>query len=133
MEENIHNVSKIVVDIRTQKLPDPKVLGNAGSFFKNPIINRLEFEELAKLYPDMPSYKVSNSDYVKIPAGWLIEACGWKGKVIGNTGCYKNQALVIVNHGEAQGKEILDFSNSVIKSVKEKFGITLNREVNVVN
>ena len=127
----IQEVSKAVITIRQSKLPDPKVIGNAGSFFKNPSISREQFLEVQEKYPEMPNYQ--NADLVKIPAGWLIEQCGWKGKQIGNVASHQLQALVIINAtGKATGKEIFDFSTMIIESVKEKFGIELEREVNII-
>jgi UDP-N-acetylmuramate dehydrogenase len=124
-------VSDAVCRIRTAKLPDPKVLGNAGSFFKNPSISRQKFEELVLKNPVMPSYLQSDGT-LKIPAGWLIEQCGWKGKVIGNTGSHKSQALVLVNYGKATGNEIWKLAQEIKKSVLDKFGIEIMPEVNVV-
>ncbi|KIA84230.1 UDP-N-acetylenolpyruvoylglucosamine reductase [Kaistella solincola] len=127
----IQQVSEAVINIRQSKLPDPKILGNAGSFFKNPSITKNQFLEVQKKYPDMPNYP--NADLVKIPAGWLIEQCGWKGKQIGNVASHELQALVIVNKtGKASGQEIFDFSSQIIDSVAEKFGIELEREVNIM-
>ncbi|PIF47297.1 UDP-N-acetylmuramate dehydrogenase [Chryseobacterium sp. 52] len=127
----IQDVSKAVINIRQSKLPDPKVTGNAGSFFKNPSIPLTQFEDLKEKFENIPGYP--NGDIVKVPAGWLIEQCGWKGKQIGNTASHKLQALVIVNAtGNATGKEIYDFSTEIINSVKEKFGIELEREVNII-
>ena len=127
----IQEVSKAVITIRQSKLPDPKVIGNAGSFFKNPSISREQILEVQEKYPEMPNYP--NADLVKIPAGWLIEQCGWKGKQIGNVASHQLQALVIINAtGKATGKEIFDFSTMIIESVKEKFGIELEREVNII-
>ena len=127
----IQEVSQAVINIRQSKLPDPKVIGNAGSFFKNPSIAMEQFLEVQKMYPDMPHYP--NGDLVKVPAGWLIEQCGWKGKQIGNVASHELQSLVIVNKtGLATGKEIYDFSTMIIESVKEKFGIELEREVNII-
>ncbi|MDP2454237.1 MULTISPECIES: UDP-N-acetylmuramate dehydrogenase [unclassified Kaistella] len=127
----IQEVSKAVINIRQSKLPDPKVIGNAGSFFKNPSIPMEQFLEVQKLYPEMPHYP--NGDLVKVPAGWLIEQCGWKGKQIGNVASHELQSLVIVNKtGLASGKEIYDFSTTIIESVREKFGIDLEREVNII-
>ena len=127
----IQEVSKAVINIRQSKLPDPKVLGNAGSFFKNPTIPLSQFEELKEKFSTIPGYP--NGDFVKVPAGWLIEQCGWKGKQIGNVGSHELQSLVIVNKtGNASGKEIFDFSTMIIESVKEKFGIELEREVNII-
>ena len=128
---SIQDISRAVINIRQSKLPDPKVTGNAGSFFKNPTIPLEQFLRVQKEYPEMPNYP--NGDAVKVPAGWLIEQCGWKGKQIGNVASHKLQALVIVNAtGQASGKEIFDFSTLIIDSVKEKFGIELEREVNIL-
>ncbi|SHM33111.1 UDP-N-acetylmuramate dehydrogenase [Chryseobacterium carnipullorum] len=127
----IQDVSKAVINIRQSKLPDPKMTGNAGSFFKNPTIPLSQFEDLKKKFENIPGYP--NGDVVKVPAGWLIEQCGWKGKQIGNAASHKLQALVIVNAtGNATGKEIFDFSTEIIHSVQEKFGIELEREVNIL-
>jgi len=127
----IQEVSKAVINIRQSKLPDPKVLGNAGSFFKNPTIALSQFEDLKEKFSTIPGYP--NGDFVKVPAGWLIEQCGWKGKQIGNVASHELQSLVIVNKtGNASGKEIFDFSTMIIESVKEKFGIELGREVNII-
>ncbi len=127
----IQDISKAVINIRQSKLPDPKVIGNAGSFFKNPSIAMDQFLEVQKKYPEMPNYP--QGDLVKVPAGWLIEQCGWKGKQIGNVASHELQSLVIVNKtGLASGKEIYDFSTMIIESVKEKFGIELEREVNII-
>lgn len=130
-ELSIKAVSDAVIKIRTSKLPDPKVLGNAGSFFKNPVITKEQFEALLLKYPIMPNYPQADGT-VKIPAGWLIEQCGWKGKVIGNTGSHKMQALVLVNYGGATGNEIYKLALDIKQSVQEKFGIEINPEVNVV-
>lgn len=130
-DPTIQDVSKAVIHIRQSKLPDPKEIGNAGSFFKNPTIPLTQFEDLKQKFENIPGYP--NGDMVKVPAGWLIEQCGWKGKQIGNAASHKLQALVIVNAtGEATGKEIFDFSTEIIDSVKEKFGIELEREVNII-
>lgn len=127
----IQDVSRAVINIRQSKLPDPKETGNAGSFFKNPTIPLGQFENLKQQFENIPGYP--NGDVVKVPAGWLIEQCGWKGKQIGNAASHKLQALVIVNAtGNATGKEIFDFSTEIINSVKEKFGIELEREVNIL-
>ncbi|MCG2589013.1 UDP-N-acetylmuramate dehydrogenase [Rhodohalobacter sulfatireducens] len=130
-EPSIKDIYEAVIDIRRSKLPDPNLIGNAGSFFKNPIINRKQFEELHKRYDEMPFYEL-NSEEIKIPAAWLIEKTGWKGKRIGDVGTYKNQALVIVNHGNATGSEIFSFSKKIQHSVFEEFGIELVPEVNIV-
>lgn len=127
----IQDVSKAVINIRQSKLPDPKKMGNAGSFFKNPTIPLQQFEKLQQQFENIQGYP--NGDSVKVPAGWLIEQCGWKGKQIGNVASHQLQALVIVNAtGNAIGKEIFDFSTMIIDSVKEKFGIELEREVNIL-
>jgi UDP-N-acetylmuramate dehydrogenase len=127
----IQDISKAVISIRQSKLPDPKEIGNAGSFFKNPTILLTQFEDLQQKFENIQGYP--NGDFVKVPAGWLIEQCGWKGKQIGNVASHKLQSLVIVNAtGSATGKEIFDFSTEIINSVKEKFGIELEREVNII-
>jgi UDP-N-acetylmuramate dehydrogenase len=127
----IRDIYDAVIDIRSSKLPDPKLIGNAGSFFKNPVISKKEFEKLQSKYNEMPFYKLSD-EKVKIPAAWLIEKTGWKGKRIGDVGTYKNQALVIVNHGNAKGSDIYSFSKKIQESVRNEFGIELTPEVNVV-
>ena len=127
----IKDISEVVSAIRVSKLPDPSTIGNAGSFFKNPIIEPEQHKLLKIKFPEMVSYEVDGK--YKLAAGWLIEQCGWKGKRIGNVGTWKNQALVIVNHGGASGKEIFDFSTAIIKSVNAKFGIHLEREVNIIS
>ena len=128
---SIQEVSKAVIAIRESKLPNPKVTGNAGSFFKNPTIPLSQFEVLNSKFPNIQAYP--NGDWVKVPAGWLIEQCGWKGKQIGNVATHHLQSLVIINKtGHATGKEIFDFSTEIINSVKEKFGIELEREVNII-
>ncbi|WP_026903287.1 UDP-N-acetylmuramate dehydrogenase [Pedobacter glucosidilyticus] len=126
----LSDVSKVVSEIRVSKLPDPSTIGNAGSFFKNPIITKEQFDLLHKQFPEVVYFLVPNNQ-VKLAAGWLIEQCGWKGKVVGHTGTWHQQALVIVNHGGASGKEVYDFSTSIIHSVQQKFGVVLEREVNI--
>lgn len=127
----IQAISKAVINIRQSKLPDPKEIGNAGSFFKNPTIPLTQFENLKEQFPNIQGYL--NGDFVKVPAGWLIEQCGWKGKQIGNVASHQLQSLVIINTtGNATGKEIFDFSTLIIDSVQEKFGIELEREVNIL-
>lgn len=131
-QPTIRDISDIVIDIRKSKLPNPDLLGNAGSFFKNPIVKGKVYDRIKEEYPEAPGYDMGN-DKMKVPAGWLIEEAGWKGKVVGNTGTYKQQALVIVNHGDASGSEIMDLADSIKKSVKKQFGIDLVPEVNIVN
>lgn len=130
-EVNAANVRKAVITIRENKLPDPAVIGNAGSFFVNPVIRGKQFQRLSKIYPDMPHYLQAN-DLVKVPAGWLIEQCGWKGKQIGNVAVYDKQALVLVNKGGATGEEVLHFSEAIRQSVKERFDIHIYPEVNIL-
>lgn len=127
----IRDVSKAVIHIRQSKLPDPAVLGNAGSFFKNPIIPIRQLQDLQRQHPEMVFYP-NGPEQVKVPAGWLIEHCGWKGKRIGNTGCHADQSLVLVNYGGATGAEVLAHAQRVIQSVQERFGITLQPEVNII-
>lgn len=129
---NIRDVSRAVVEIRRSKLPNPSQLGNAGSFFKNPEIPEPQFESLKKQFPDIISFPGSSSGLIKIPAGWLIERSGWKGKTVGNVGVHRLQALVIVNYGGASGQEVIDLSIEVRKSVQELFGIDLIPEVNII-
>lgn len=121
----------IIIDIRRAKLPDPEELGNAGSFFMNPIVPRAKYEELAAQYEGMPYYAV-DEDHVKIPAGWMIDQCGWKGRSLGRAGVHDKQALVLVNRGGATGQEIVDLCHAIQKDVKEKFGIEIKPEVNIV-
>jgi len=130
-ELSIQAVSQAVINIRSSKLPDPKVTGNAGSFFKNPVISKFRLHIISEEYPDVPAYNIDNYHY-KIAAGWLIEQCGWKGYRKGDAGCSPLQALVLVNYGNATGKEIFDLSEQIIQSVKKKFGIELEREVNII-
>ncbi|MBC8045873.1 MAG: UDP-N-acetylmuramate dehydrogenase [Fimbriimonadaceae bacterium] len=130
-ELSVKTISDAVIHIRKSKLPDPAVLGNAGSFFKNPTISKSQYEILKKAFSDIPGYKVSDSE-VKVPAGWLIEQCGWKGKRVGNTGAHKDQALVLVNYGNATGKEIYNLAMEIKESVMKKFGIEINPEVNII-
>jgi len=128
----IKDVSKVVSHIRVSKLPDPSTIGNAGSFFKNPVISQEQFDKLIAQFPDVVNYPAGD-DLVKLAAGWLIEQCGWKGKVVGNTGTWKNQALVLVNHGGATGAEVYSLSSQIIDSVYTKFGVLLEREVNIIS
>jgi UDP-N-acetylmuramate dehydrogenase len=130
-ELSIRAVSEAVCKIRRSKLPDPAELGNAGSFFKNPEIPKSQYEELVRTYPSIPGYP-TGADSVKVPAGWLIEQCGWKGKQVGRAGVHKHQALVLVNYDNARGEEIKALSEQVQHSVFEKFGIHIHAEVNFV-
>ena len=130
-QPTIQDVSKAVISIRNSKLPDPKVIGNSGSFFKNPIISLTKFEELQTQFPQMPSYKVSE-DAIKIPAGWLIETSGFKGKTFTNYGVHSKQALVLVNHGGANGTDILNLSIQIQNAIKFIFDIDLETEVNIL-
>lgn len=127
---SIHDVSQTVIAIRQSKLPDPAVIGNAGSFFKNPVIPVDLFEKIKEIHANLPGYPAEGG-LVKVPAGWLIEQSGWKGKSKGNAGCYEKQALVLVNHGGARGEEIWSLALDIISSVKEKFQIELSPEVNL--
>ena len=124
-------ISDAVIEIRSRKLPDPEVIGNAGSFFKNPSVDRDFFETLKRNYPAIPSFPGEN-DLVKIPAAWLIEQCGWKGKTLGNIGVHKHQALVLVNYGDGEGGKIWELAMDIQSSVREKFDIRLHPEVNVI-
>ncbi|GAB3817190.1 UDP-N-acetylmuramate dehydrogenase [Pontibacter rugosus] len=130
-QPSIKDVSAAVCHIRQSKLPNPKEIGNAGSFFKNPEIPLAQYQALQQQFPEIPSYPVSDT-HVKVPAGWLIEQCGWKGKVIQNYGVHKNQALVLVNYGGASGEHIRQLAYDIIGSVEDKFGISLSPEVNII-
>ncbi|MCL4135444.1 UNVERIFIED_CONTAM: hypothetical protein GTU68_044027, partial [Idotea baltica] len=128
---SLRSVSQAIINIRQSKLPDPKVVGNAGSFFKNPVVAITLFEKILSQYPDMPHYDQPDGRK-KIPAAWLIQTCGWKGKRFGEHGVHPNQALVLVNYGEAKGQDIFDLSQRIRESVQTTFGIDLEREVNVM-
>lgn len=128
---SLSNVRKVVINSRENKLPDPKLIGNAGSFFKNPYVDTVFAEKLKSEYPTLPVFQ-DNSGGTKIAAGWLIEKCGWKGKRIGDAGVHDKQALIIINHGNATGKELYDLSELIRTSVFERFGINLEREVEVI-
>jgi UDP-N-acetylmuramate dehydrogenase len=128
---SVKAISDAVIQIRKSKLPDPAVIGNAGSFFKNPEVTREKYLQLKSSYEKIAAYDLPEGK-VKLAAGWLIEQCGWKGKVVGNTGSHKDQALVLVNYGNASGKEIFDLATEIQFSVKEKFGVEIEKEVNVV-
>jgi UDP-N-acetylmuramate dehydrogenase len=122
---------QVIIDIRRSKLPDPDVEGNAGSFFVNPIVQRSLFEELLTHYPDMPHYPVDD-EHVKIPAGWMIERCGWKGKSLGRAGVHSKQALVLINRGGATGNDVVTLCRQIQHDVKAMFGVEINPEVNIV-
>jgi UDP-N-acetylmuramate dehydrogenase len=128
---SLRDVSNAVIAIRQSKLPNPKELGNSGSFFKNPVILKSDFEKIKKKFPDVPHYIVSETE-VKVPAGWLIEQAGFKGKRFGDAGIHKNQALVLVNYGNATGQEILAVSKNIQKTIFETYGISIETEVNII-
>lgn len=128
---DIATVSQAVIQIRSSKLPDPAKIGNCGSFFKNPETDRAVLEHIRETHPNVVAYDLPGNR-VKIPAGWLIEQCGWKGKRVGNTGCYEKQALVLVNHGGATGSEVKKLAHDIIDSVRATFGISLEPEVNII-
>lgn len=128
---SIKNISQAIINIRSSKLPDPKVVGNAGSFFKNPVVSKFRWHVIWEQYKNISAYPVDDMNY-KIAAAWLIEQCGWKGYRKNDAGCNPLQALVLVNYGNATGKEIYDLSEEIILSVKNKFGIELEKEVNIV-
>ena len=127
----IKDISDAVIQIRTSKLPDPKKIGNAGSFFKNPIISQGQFKEIKMKFPEIVSYPV-NEQKVKLAAGWLIEKAGWKGKNFGNYGVHKKQSLVLVNYNSANGREIFNLSQEILEDVFNKFQVKLEREVNIL-
>ena len=131
LEPTASQLRKTIIDIRNAKLPDPNVTGNAGSFFMNPIVPRAQYEALAAQYPQMPHYEV-DAEHVKIPAGWMIDQCGWKGKSLGRAGVHEKQALVLVNLGGATGDEIVKLCQTIQADVKVKFGIEIHPEVNIV-
>lgn len=130
----IQAIAQAVINIRSSKLPNPIEIGNAGSFFKNPAITERELHQLKSTYPNIPNYPTQQNSVTlyKIAAGWLIEQCGWKGYRKNDVGCYNKQALVLVNYQNATGKEVYDLSEAIIESVKEKFNIALEREVNIL-
>ena len=130
LNPSIRDVSKAVINIRQSKLPDPKDIGNSGSFFKNPVISKSEFEKIREKHPEISAYP--SGDEFKVAAGWLIENAGWKGKRFGDAGVHEKQALVLVNYGNATGQEIYDLSQRIVDDIFEKFGIRLEREVNIL-
>jgi UDP-N-acetylmuramate dehydrogenase len=127
----VKDVSEAIINIRKRKLPDPKKIGNSGSFFKNPVVDLNKLKSLQKKYPNIVNYQINKNEF-KIAAGWMIEKAGWKGKTISNYGVHKNQSLVLVNYGNAKGIEIYNLSEKIIIDIKEKFGILLVREVNII-
>ncbi|MBL6594002.1 MAG: UDP-N-acetylmuramate dehydrogenase [Flavobacteriales bacterium] len=127
----IKEVSNAIISIRQSKLPDPKKIGNSGSFFKNPIVSLNQLELIKKKYPNVVNYEINENEF-KIAAGWLIERAGWKGKKFNNYGIHEKQALVLVNYGLANGMEIFELSEKIILDIKDKFGITLEKEVNII-
>ena len=129
-EPSAQQLRDVIIEIRNAKLPDPKVEGNAGSFFMNPIVEKAKYDELAAQYPGMPHYTI-DAEHEKIPAGWMIDQCGWKGKSLGRAGVHDKQALVLVNRGGATGEEIVKLCETIRKDVFEKFGIEIHPEVNV--
>ena len=128
---SIQDVSKAVIAIRQRKLPDPKELGNSGSFFKNPVLSKTDFAPIHQKFPEIKYFEVSPTE-VKVPAGWLIEQCGFKGQRFGDAGIHKNQALVLVNYGQATGQEILEVAQKIQATVLETFGISIEAEVNII-
>lgn len=128
---SIKEVSNTIISIRQSKLPDPKIIGNSGSFFKNPIVSLNQLEFIKKKYPNVVNYEINENEF-KIAAGWMIERAGWKGKKFNNYGVHEKQALVLVNYGLANGMEIFNLSEEIILDIKDKFGITLEREVNII-
>lgn len=131
-EISLTTIRQAIIDIRNSKLPDPKIEGNAGSFFMNPIIPRSQFQELQTQFPNIPHYDV-DEDHVKVPAGWMIDKCGWKGKTVGHVGVHSQQALVLVNRGGATGDEIVNLSKEIQASVKKLFNIEIHPEVNFIS
>jgi UDP-N-acetylmuramate dehydrogenase len=130
-EVTLENVRKVIIQIRKTKLPDTKVMGNAGSFFMNPIVDKAVFENIQKEHPAVPHYEVSGLK-VKIPAAWLIEKCGYKGFRTGHVGVHDIQPLVLVNCGGAEAGEIIELASMIIEAVRNKFGITISPEVNYI-
>jgi UDP-N-acetylmuramate dehydrogenase len=128
---NLDNVRRAIIEIRKSKLPDPAVIPNAGSFFKNPVVTGAALDKIRKCAPDMPCYPQGDGRF-KLPAGWLIERCGWRGRALGNAAVHRDHALVLVNPGGATGREIYDLSERIRRSVLARFGVALEREVVVV-
>ena len=131
LKPTIQDISKAVISIRESKLPNPKEIGNSGSFFKNPVISKTHFDKLQANFPEIPSYIVTPNE-IKVPAGWLIEKSGFKGKTFNDYGVHKKQALVLVNYGNAKGSDILDLALLIQKTIKQIFGITIETEVNII-
>ena len=131
IEPTAQQVRQVIIDIRNAKLPDPHQVGNAGSFFMNPVVTRRKYEILAAQYPNMPHYRV-DSRHEKIPAGWLIEQCGWKGRSLGRAAVHDKQALVLVNLGGATGAELLNLCCAIQNDVKEMFDVSIHPEVNII-
>lgn len=131
VKPTIKDISNAVIAIRRSKLPDPKKIGNAGSFFKNPVVEKRVVTKIQEKYPEVPFYPVDD-DHVKLPAGWLIDTAGWKGKRIKNYGVHSKQALVLVNYDDATGKEIYALSQEILDNIEDKFGVLLEREVNII-
>jgi len=130
-QKSIQTISQAVINIRRSKLPDPAVIGNAGSFFKNPTVSQQQYEALKNNFPGIVAYPTSSGS-MKLAAGWLIEQCGWKGKQVGQTGMHQKQALVLVNYGNANAQELYQHALRVQQSVKEKFGVAMEMEVNII-
>lgn len=132
-EVSLQNVREAIIQIRSSKLPDPSVLGNAGSFFKNPLVSNAHFTKLKEQFPEIPYYLLPNSDQVKIPAGWLIQECGWKGRSMGEAAVHDKQALVLINKGDATGKDLIQLALKIENNVLSRFSIQLEKEVSVVS
>ena len=130
-EPTAGQLRQVIIDIRNTKLPDPKVMGNAGSFFMNPVVSRAKYDELAAQYPQMPHYTI-DAGHEKIPAGWMIDQCGWKGRSLGRAGVHDKQALVLVNRGGATGQEVVALCQAIQHDVQQKFGIDIHPEVNII-